>query len=366
MTRDSIQQALGAQELLFLGVVPLAIEEDYLRYQAWLAEGRQGGMQFLENYQDLRRDPRGLLPSSRSAIIFALPYSLGEPPEGPKIAQYARFRDYHRVLWERGEKVATALWGDNFSTRARVTVDSAPLLERALAASSARGFIGKNTCFIHPEQGSFLLLGEILTVDEIEEDVRVAPREFAVKSREGGCGPCKLCQVACPTGALDKDYQIDARKCLSYWTIEHRGPIPEEYWPHLADYYFGCDLCQSACPYNAKVGRQLPASLEVKDVPPLYAIATMTELDYKNYFSNTALTRAKRNGLRRNALIAMFVTGDPLLSSALAAADVDGETPIAETRDRIRELLSESKQVLARGKNPNLDLFARDAAAPTA
>lgn len=366
MSRDRIQEALGAQELLFLGVVPLDVEEDYRRYQAWLAEGRQAGMHFLENYPELRRDPRGLLPGSQSAIVFALPYALGEKPGGPQVAQYARFRDYHRVLWERGENVARDLWGTNYSLYARVTVDSAPLLERALAASSARGFIGKNTCYIHPDLGSFLLLGEILTTEPIERDVRVSPREFAAKSREGGCGPCKICQVACPTGALDKDYQIDARKCLSYWTIEHRGAIPVEYWPHLAEYFFGCDICQTTCPYNVKGPRRLPASLALTEIPTLHAIATMGEAEYKTYFSGTSLTRAKRSGLRRNALIAMFVTEDPRLASALGAADTDEEEPVAETRDRIRQLLREGKKIFPSRKNSDLDLFPGGAGAPTA
>jgi len=362
MNRQVIQTTVEAQELVFLGVVRLDVEEDFGRYQAWLADGRQAGMQFLENYQELRQDPRRLLPEARSAILFALPYALGEVPDGPKVAQYAQFKDYHRVLWDRGEVITKLLWGDESKRRARVVVDSAPVLERALAASSSRGFIGKNTCFIHPDQGSFLLLGEILTTEDLVADDRTAPREFEVKSKEGGCGPCKQCQVACPTSALDKDYQIDARTCLSYWTIEHRGPIPLEFWPHLAEYYFGCDICQTSCPYNAKVGRRLPASLERREIPSLFSIATMDEREYGEFFGGTPLTRAKRSGLRRNALIAMYVTGDADLPQALEVADRDPQEWVVETRDQIREFLSDRRgaggeEILPRSKYADLNCF---------
>ncbi len=332
--RDFIQKAIEREGLLFLGVVPLEVEEDFRRYQEWLAQGRQAGMQFLEKYQELRLDPRKLLDNARSAILVALPYDLGAEMPPPRVAQYARFCDYHQVLWERGERIALALG----LQKSRVVVDSAPVLERALAASSERGFIGKNTCFIHPDHGSFLLLGEILTTESLHLDSRTSPRSFEKKSKEGGCGPCKQCQVACPTGALDKDYQIDARRCLAYWTIENRGPIPEEFWPHLAEYYFGCDLCQTSCPYNVSRGRKLPSDLEIKEIPSLFEVATMTETQYQKFFGGTPLTRAKRNGLRRNALIAMKVTRDPRLSEALILADKDAESPIRETLEAIRKL----------------------------
>ncbi len=320
--------------LVYLGTVSLEVERAYQRFETWLAEGRAGGMEYLRKYPDLRNEPEKLLPGAKAALIFGLPYDLGDTKEieSPRVAQYARIEDYHRHLKKELEKVAASLPGTS-----RVLVDTAPVLERALAAKCKTGFIGKNTCFIHPKHGSFLLLGEIFTTGPVKIDLRNQPEVFAQKTSEGGCGPCRLCQDVCPTGALNKDYSIDAGKCLAYWTIEHRGPIPEEYWPHLKDYYFGCDLCQTACPYNHP--RKKRSLLEGKPIPELFEIATMDEAFYQRCFGGTAMTRAKRNGLRRNALIALFVTGHPRMSEALEMASQDPTEPVGETIQTIRSKL---------------------------
>lgn len=322
--------------LVFLGVTALEREPDFSRFQEWLSDGRHAQMSFLERNLELRADPRGLEPGSRRALVFALSYDLGDEKgaEGPRIAQYARLPDYHGLLWKKGERIVERLRQNHPEEKFRVVVDSAPVLERALAARTKRGFIGKNTCYIHPDKGSFLLLGEILT--SLDLPVDTAPTvALDQKSREGGCGPCDRCQVACPTGALDEAYRIDANRCLAYWTIENRGTIPFEYWPHLAKYYFGCDLCQLACPYNMKTGRAvLPDGVEEKKYPGLFETATMDQREYEKYFAGTPLTRAKRNGLRRNALIAMAVTKHPRLEEAMATAD--REAPVAATITQIR------------------------------
>lgn len=298
-------------------------------------------MTYLEKYPEIRRQPGSILPGAKTALILALPYYQGDafvkegsPRAVARIAQYARFRDYHRVLAERGERLAAWLT-ERAGGQTRVCVDTAPILERALAEGSEQGFIGKNTCYIHPRLGSFLLLGELFTTLALEVDSR-RPSEARPKSPSGGCGECRLCQVQCPTGALDEAYRLDARKCLSYWTIEHRGPIPYEFWDGVAQYVFGCDLCQLACPWNWKADNQLPRSLPTRDFPSLFAIATMSQTDYETAFGGTPLTRAKRNGLRRNALIAMFVLADPRLPEALQAADRDPGEPVGETARQIR------------------------------
>ena len=151
-------------------------------------------------------------------------------------------------------------------------------------------------------------------------------------AKEIGCGTCTLCQVECPTGALNEDYVIDSNRCLSYWTIEQRGTIPEKYWPWLGKYYFGCDICQLVCPYNKEASaNQLDDKIPIRKYPSLFEIATMDQRKYEIAFGGTAMTRAKRNGLRRNALIAMTVTGDSRLGEAMARARVDGGYPIDET-----------------------------------
>jgi len=305
-------------------------------------------MDFMTAHQELRADPRGLLAGARVAIIVGLPYNRGDKlhdaSSPPRIAQYARWRDYHKTLKQRGELVLADVHA-RFDTGAvgRVVVDSAPIMERALAARGGRGFIGKNTCFIDPDQGSFFLLSELLTTADLPVAV-AKPVDPATRTVEGGCGTCKRCQVNCPTGALSEDYRLDANLCLSYWTIEHRGTIPEKFWPWLKQYYFGCDLCQLACPYNRGAAvAAADATLKLEPAPDLFDVATMDASGYERMFGGTPMTRAKRTGLMRNALIAMSVTSDARLPKAMAiAAMMEPDGVVAETLEQIRRFDGQS------------------------
>lgn len=317
--------------LLFFGVTDLAVTQDYERYQQWLNEGRQAGMAYLERNLPVRANPKLLLDGAQTAWIFGLPYYLGDKwrradkQATPKFAMYSRIKDYHKILRTGLESLFSELLHTTYPQSEtppayRVTVDSVPLLERALAANTGSGFIGKNTCVIHPRRGSFFLLGEVLTT----WNPGVAPTTQSLsKHRErtpdGGCGSCKRCQVHCPTGALDKDYQIDARKCLSWWTIENRGVIPKEYWPWIARYVYGCDICQLVCPWNRgiEVSPVAEQYLRLPSEIDLFTVATMNQATYESIFAGTPATRAKREGLIRNALIAMHVRGDARLERAL-------------------------------------------------
>lgn len=326
--RETIQTALAEQGLLLLGIVDLDVRSDFKRFSAWLEGGMHAEMGYLEQNTHCREVPENVLPGSKCAIVFALNYFRGDrrphpqpryqaSESTPKVAQYARMRDYHKTMKFAAGRSWQKLAADVLHVEekhGRVLVDSAPLLERSLAAKTSRGFIGKNTCYIHPDHGSFLLLGEIITTVDFPIDPRaeVTPR---IRSSAGGCGTCKRCQVACPTGALNTEYILDARKCISYWTIEHRGPVPEEFWPHFNLYYFGCDICQSVCPYNR--GAQIAHQLKEVPLPPLDLIATMDQEEYVQWFGGTPMTRAKRDGLQRNALIAMTVRRDAKLPSVL-------------------------------------------------
>lgn len=307
--------------LLFLGVAPLDVEAAYLRFADWLAEGRHGSMQWLEAHADVRRAPERLLSGASAALVFALPYADGvDATTGPRVAKYARFRDYHRVLGDAGHAIAAEL-AATFGGDFRPAVDTLPLLEKAVAAGTAQGFFGKHSCYIHPTHGSFLLLMEILTTLPLAVDER--PHwDGARRSEHGGCGSCTLCQIRCPTGALDAAYRIDARRCLSYWTIEHRGTIPSEFWPYLAEYWYGCDICQDVCPYN-RPSKISPLAAEPRALPPLSAVARMTQREYEAWFGGTAMTRAKRAGLRRNALIALAVLDAGEYAECLAACRED-------------------------------------------
>jgi len=282
-------------------------------------------MSFLKNHQALRKDPRGLGENLQTAIIVGMNYFQGDRSQevlklkSPVIAQYARLKDYHGVIKKKGERILASL-AEVFErpVSGRVTSDSAPILERSHAARSGSGFIGKNTCFIHPKAGSFFLLGEILI------DAALSPSsnkvvDASLRTEAGGCGTCKRCQVNCPTGALDEAWKLDANKCLSYWSIEHRGLIPTEFWPWFKIYLFGCDICQLVCPYN-RAAEFTPHTqiIKVDAVADLYRIAVMDQKEYELMFGGTPLTRAKKEGLTRNALIAMFVTGHPRLQEAIS------------------------------------------------
>ena len=233
---DYLSHCLERRGLLFLGAVSPDTFQDYQKYQHWISAGNHGELRYLEKNPDCRKSAKGALASAQSVIVFAFPHAPDESyplaeNEKSRVAAYARMPDYHEVLKDLAEQ-AVWDWQKKFGKGYdwRVTVDTVPILERAFAKKTGLGFIGKNTCFIHESQGSFLLLGEILT-----------SAFFPITESESkiDCGNCSLCQVECPTGALQKDYQTDSRKCLSYWTIEQKGPIPEEFWPGVGKYWFG-------------------------------------------------------------------------------------------------------------------------------
>lgn len=333
MNREDLQSLFEKEELLFLGVVTPEVSSDFKRYETWLKENRHGEMVYLEENKEARAGAEKILAGTQSVLVFGLPYKQSEIEGDFKFAAYSKFRDYHKLLKEKGEKLIGDLQ-KNYPGDYRVVVDSAPVLERALAAKTVEGFIGKNTCYIHPKFGSFLLLGEVFSSQPFPIDPELKLQ---------GCETCTLCQVECPTGALDEDYRIDARKCLAYWTIENRGTIPFEFWPHLKDYVFGCDLCQSVCPFNKEAQNQLPKSITVKEFPSLFEIATMDQRKYEEAFGGTPATRAKREGLRRNALIALAVSKDERLDCALQFVDQDPHPVLLETRTQIKSYLVQDR-----------------------
>lgn len=341
ITHLELAELFQKHNLEFLGLVNLGPEPTFFIFKDWLDKGYNAEMEFLHNYQDLRENPALLLDGAKQAIIFGLNYYQGDKLNAAlqgtaRIAQYARLRDYHKSLKKRGEMITAELEKTFPLLKSRVMVDSAPLLERALASRTNKGFIGKNTCFIHPEKGSMFLLSEIL-LDQVlmEADIKV-PVEANSRTEAGGCGSCKRCQVFCPTGALDEAYRLDARKCIAYWTIEHRGVIPEEFWPWVKTYLFGCDLCQLACPYNRshELSKE-EVILKDAEVDP-FAIACMTQAEYVARFAGTPATRAKRSGLRRNALIALAEGKDNRLEEAMRSVLPEDEAVLHETIEQIR------------------------------
>ncbi len=333
---ETIRSLVEQEGLVYLGFLNLCEEARYAEFQQWLADKKHGEMSYLENHAELRRNPQLIVPGGKSAVVFALPYKQGDRlhshTQQPRIAQYARLQDYHKVLKIKGQRVlASLLKLAPHGHSGRVLVDSAPLLERALAERTLSGFLGKNTMFIHPEWGSYLLLAEIFLTWDLETLSSVATHP-----ESKSCGTCRRCQVFCPTGALTP-YSLDATKCLAYYTIEHRGPIPVKYWAHLKTYVFGCDICQLVCPFNRGVPLAKNLAVKLAEFPPLSEVALMDQTYYERSFGGTPMTRAKRSGLRRNALIAMIVTEDPNLPEVLAQISQEGDTLLTQTLEQIAE-----------------------------
>ena len=344
-TLNSVANLADKHGLLFFGVSSLDVDQDFAWYEQWLEDGRHAGMDYLARNLAVRARPELLLEGARTAWVFGLPYYLGdtwrrgETQSPARFAMYSRLKDYHKVLRKGLDTLFREILQTGYPQDAekpvyRVTVDSAPLLERALAANTSAAFIGKNTCVIHPKKGSFFLLGEVLTSWDPGVSSPSPPvTRHRERTAEGGCGTCKRCQVHCPTGALDRDYQIDARKCLSWWTIENRGTIPKEFWPWIGRYMYGCDICQLVCPWNRGIPKSDTAQslLMLENNIDLFVIATMGQGVYETIFGGTPATRAKREGLIRNALIAMHVKKDKRLNHALEKVADDPSSMLQET-----------------------------------
>lgn len=301
---------------------PVERGEVFLR---WLERGDEAGMEWLRRRTETRLDPSRVLAGGRSVLCVALRY---HPLEGeeepaaveddlwPRVARYARGRDYHNLMGKRLRKLARRVRERFPGSDTRWYVDTGPVLERELAARAGIGVQGKNTCLL-ARDGSFFLLGELFTTLELAPDEPLADL----------CGRCRLCLDACPTGALPAPYRLDANRCISYWTIEHRGAVPAERRAGLGDWVFGCDVCQEVCPWNRpkNLDRSPPAPHADLRLPDrrreldLTGLLTLEEDDYRRRFRGSAMQRAKRSGLRRNAATAMGNRGEPRYVGPLSA-----------------------------------------------
>ena len=290
------------------------------------------------NEQRVRRgsSPQELLPGARSIICLGLNYFPGDADSDHasdsvqgepgiattgkgKVARYARGRDYHRVMKGKMQALVAEL-SQRLSSEisARWYVDDGPMLDRAAAARAGLGWFGKNTNILTGELGSWVFLGQVVT------DLQLAPDSPSKKS----CGSCVRCIDACPTGAITAQYVIDNARCISYQTIENRGPIPREMRPLMLDWIFGCDICQEVCPVNRKAQptREPSFAKPGLDLVDLAAILEMTEEQFLQKFAGTPIMRAKRVGLQRNACVALGNLRDPDSVPPLAAALIRDET----------------------------------------
>jgi len=260
------------------------------KFCEWIARGRQGGMNWLKGHMDLREDPGRLLDGCQTVITLAYPYSAIKPatPDGFTAARFTepRKEDYHYRLRRLAKRLARHVVDLYPQGRTRVCVDSAPILERSFAYGSGIGFIGKNNMLIVPGYGSYVFLMEILTTALFSYS--------KAETMENQCGTCTRCVNACPTGALEAPFSFDASKCLSYLTIEHRGVINNETGQKMGGCFYGCDICQEVCPFNAG-GSLIDISLPSTD-----GILNMGEEDFTRRFGRTAFTRAGLERLKEN------------------------------------------------------------------
>ena len=274
-------------------------------FQRWLDAGMAGAMGYLRN--ERRRDVRSLLDDARSVIVVGVNYAGGELDEAVRrdpsrgiISSYARGKDYHPWMLSRLEELSGFIESLTPGSRSLTYVDTGPVMERDFASLAGLGFIGKNTCLIHPRRGSYFFLGVVIT--NIELTSRSNPPDIS-------CGTCTRCIEACPTGALLQPHVLDARRCISYLTIEHKGAIPRELRPLIGNRIFGCDECQLVCPWNEKFSTETSAadfqSSPEQSAPELISLARLTEEEFRKRFAGTAVLRTKRRGFLRNVAVAL-------------------------------------------------------------
>ena len=273
------------------------LEPEARRLESWLNKGHHGEMSYMENHFELRTDPTKLVPNAKSVICLMYNYFTEQKQvdeETPKISMYAFGKDYHTVVKEKLWLFFDLIKQEAGDIEGRCFVDSAPVMERELAARAGLGWVGKNTLLINPKKGSYFFLAEIICDLDLEYDLPIKDH----------CGTCTRCIDACPTDAISKEgYLMDASKCISYLTIELKNEIPTEYKNKIDNWMYGCDVCQQVCPWNRFSTQHNEEQFHPK--PELLSMTKsdwqeLTEETYKVLFKNSAVKRAKFGGLKRN------------------------------------------------------------------
>ena len=327
LTSDTIKARARDIGFDVCGVAPAEAFPELTFFKQWIDRGYAGTMGYLPRSAERRSDVRKVVPSARSVIVTGTLYNCGQPysierndATRGEVARYAWSPDYHQVIGERMDTLLAWMRAQHTEPfEARAYVDTGPVQERVYAQYAGLGWIGKNTCVISPELGSWLLLGAIVCSLPLEPDAPALDR----------CGTCTLCLEACPTGAFAAPHELDATKCLSYLTIEHRGSIPVAQRDAVGNHIFGCDICQEICPFNASpvnVAHPSWSSRQDLNLAALIDLWRRTDEELAAFIGDTAMTRAGVHGLRRNIAVALGNSGD---RQALEALD---ETAVEATK----------------------------------
>jgi epoxyqueuosine reductase len=318
-----------ARELGFeaIGVAPVALPTVADTLERWMSRGYAGGMGWLERHRETRLDLRERFPWARCVLVLRMSYAGVRQGEGLSrhVSNYAQARDYHDILLPRLQELARRAAAQvDEAARWHAYVDTGPVLERQLAEAAGMGWLGKNTLLLNVGGGSYSFLGVVVCGWEVRS---------AATPAGGSCGSCEACQPACPTQAFVAPGVLDARRCISYLTIEHKGPIPRELRPAMGEWLFGCDLCQSACPFNRKAATEIAppefAATRLHGIE-LSGLLRMDEATFRSEFRKTPLWRPRREGLLRNALVVVANGGRYDCIDAAIALLVDPSAVLRE------------------------------------
>ena len=336
---DELQEALRAEAkaLGFAACGFTGAREDPLRaerFEQWLGEGRHGSMKWMESRKAQRASPQGLWPEAKSVIALGMSYApdvdplaLEEHPDKARISVYAHGRDYHDVVKKALKALARWLIAQAPESELKVFVDTAPVMEKPLGEAAGIGWQGKHTNLVSREHGSWLFLGAIYSTIPFAPD---APHRDM-------CGSCRACQDACPTDAFPSAYRLDARRCISYLTIEHKGPIPEEFRKPLGNRIYGCDDCLAVCPWNKfadAAHRHMKLAPRGELIaPPLSDFLAFDDAGFRQFFSGSPIKRIGRDRFVRNCLYAAGNSGDVSLMKQVEALRSDPDPVVAEAAD---------------------------------